>query len=287
MTELLARPIEITDDNKNASVNINGSGAQALTLDVGVYGCILTMLKGLETELQALTTGANFSVRLTDDFKVKIAHSSLTFVITWSDTDLGRLLGWRDNIGIPTSSETATDTPENIWLPSFWSSDGSYWAVDQTNVVATTNVVGQTSAVKLTDDMYAREITWDAQDSANVYKDAWTTSFTWSTVFYPEQTRCLENLSMLSRSATLSAEASENVNPKGTYFIKDTDDWTGDAPTNALPATMDSGGIDADYLFCSIATKGMGAPTRSSDRSRAHHNVSVDLKSATAPTWLV
>ena len=287
MTELLARPIEITSANYRFQINTNGAGTSNVDLDLGVYASIFTLLYELETKLQASPSGANFSVRLTTDFKIKIAHSSLTFLLTWGLPPLGRLLGYRAAASGVVSTHTATDTPENVWLPSFWSSDGSQFAADQKTVSASLNVVGQTSAVSLTGDTFGRSATWEVQTASNVYKSAWDSSYSWGSTFYPEQDRCLETLSLLARSVTLASEDSNNINPKGVYFINDVTDWQGDAPTNALPSSMDSGGINSDYIFCSIATDGMGNPSRSVDKSKDYYSVSIDLTSATAPTWLV
>jgi hypothetical protein len=279
----LLRPIEIHDDNKNLTTSLG-----AIVLDTEVYACILTLLKALETKLKVVD--ATFAVKLSDDFKVTFTTPALA-TITFTDTALGRLLGFRADIGA-TDSRVADDTPEYSFLFTNYSADNGRFSVDpRKQFSGATSVTGAMGGVRLSQDLYHRTFRWEAEPAAKVYSEAATVSYTWGTVFYPEADRCWNTFMEECRTVQLVATTADNVNPKGFYYLPRLDDYLGASPVIALPATMDSGGINFDlasgaddYVFCNIDPSGASEPTPFNDMIRTHYNLEARITTSVSPT---
>lgn len=284
------RPIEITAANKTVAVSGGASGTVNLTEKV--YPCILVLLKDLETALVAIN--ANFSVYLTSDWNVVIANSSVSFVLTWTDEQLGRMLGFRDDVA-STATATATDTPQYCFLPKRHSWDNNRFQVPSKSTFSGGVAIGGQLAGISLDAEAIRDFKYDALSAPDVYKEAGLLSYDWSAVtYYPDTERCFMEFQKLARNTVLSESGSGNVSPKGCYYLDRAQDWTGASPTNDLPSSMTAGGIKFDlntvasrdtYVYCNISTPAPN-PTALHKNSAAYYKIEFTLTTVSSVDWV-
>jgi len=287
----LCRPIEIHATNRDFTVDVGG-GAQARVVPVGVYGSILTALEELEDVIQG---EANTStVRLSTDWKVVISFSidssPVTTAVVWTDQALGRLLGFTGNLS-GAASYTATYTPEYCWLPTYETSDAEQWEY-KPKFSGATSVSGQLSGVALAGGRYDRTAEWPVEFDYNSKIMRATESFTWTSVYYPQQIRCLEQFVDDVKNAAPTADDADGLNMKGFYVIHCRSVYTGSTPTVAIPSSMDSGGVMTQlssspdrYVYCSLQSGSLPSMPLASDDQSIYRDCSMTLHTATAPTW--
>ncbi len=286
------RPIEIAASNKDISVNYSGGGAQTVSLTAGVYGSILTLIYDLNATLQALgaPASAHLSCYIDADYKVVFKSDDLNFTVTFTDTDLARLLGFTANQS-GAAIYTATYTPKYCWFPAHHSYDvDRFWNKEQFS--GSTSLNGILSGIKLSDGVRRRSFKFDALAAATVAQDACTLTY-WST-YYPQEERCLETFVEGARTATPDDDAAEGLSVKGCYFLPDIDDYCGATPSTAIPSSMNGGGYRFElatspptYLFCNMGVAKWDNPNPSIETMRAFYNCGFTLTSCidSCPTW--
>jgi hypothetical protein len=292
--QALVRPVEITASNNTLTVTWTGAGGggpTAVNVPVGLYSSYYDVLDALSTALTA--TDVTLSAYMNSDHKTVIAASAGVVQVTFTDEALGRFLGYRETTG-GAAAETATDTPQNCWIPTYYSYDDQrFFLIQRDSWRGGKSVVGRLAGVKLTTDRYGRTIQWDANPATNVSPEAAQVTYQFNGAgdyYQPQAERCFEQFINDCRTATLQATTSENLNPKGCYYIHD---WSGYI-SGAHPTSMDSGGINFDlltnpdtYVFCSPPTGGISRPNHVSNTAKNYYSVEVELTTATAPTWNV
>ncbi len=288
MTAALLRPIEIHDDNKNFRVEYNLGGMIAVVLSTGVYASILTLITEIET--QCKTVSANATVYLDSSFKVTFAGSGTTFTLDWTDQALGRMLGFTGNLS-GEDTYTATYAPQYCWLPLRETSDNNPW-LRKPVFKGSRAANGLLSGFNLAPIRQTREIQWPAEQGANVYKCRATTSYTWTSTYYPEQERCLEQFVEDVQGAAPSATTGSGLNMKGFYFVCDRSVYTGTSPTVAIPSSMNSGGVDFvlssspdRYVYCTVDKDSGFRPAATIPTEQTFFDVGLNVETASAPTW--
>ncbi len=260
-----------------------------MTIPAGLYGNIYAVMRALQVLLVA--ADANFFIKLTSAHKVQIGVSSGTLTtITWTDPALGRLLGFRTSPSPAAATVDADDTPENTWVPTYYTFDSERFHIKQKDVFkGSRSVVGRLAGVRLTSEQYSRVLKWDAEPATNVFVEAAQDSYTLGSLTYPEAERCFEQFMVDARTAALTTQTSANLNPKGFYYIHDWSGWTG---ATDYPNDPDSGGVRFDldssadeYVFCSPDPMGVSLPSMLDNTAKNYYSVEVELTTATAPTW--
>ncbi len=282
------RPIEITASNKDMSVKVGADPAGTVSLTAGVYGSILTLIHDLNTAL--IAHDVDLGAYITTDYKICMTSASTAFTVTWTDTDLARLLGFTANLSGATSY-TATYTPQYCWFPAHHSFDvDRFWSKEHFAGGVSSN--GILSGVKLSDGVRRREFKFDALAAATVAQDACTLTY-WST-YYPQEERCLETFVEQARTVTPSSTSTEGLSLKGCYFLPDIDDYCGATPSTAIPSSMNGGSYRFElaasaptYVWCQFGVAKWVEPAPSIETMRAFYNCGFELTATpdTVPTW--
>ncbi len=285
--QALASPLEViagTDDVM--SININGGGANPATLTAGTYGSILTMIYELDAILTAFD--ASMYAYLNSDYKVVLVHGGpLDFTLDWTSSTLMRRLGFRANLS-GAATYTATDTPGFLWMPPYYSADVSH-RTDDTAIIGANAIDGTFSGIALAPGNYVKKHQWQAVAATDVMKSACEASYTYGSVYYPEEERCLEQFTI--NALTASPTGTEGLSIKGCYYIEDMDDYDGIGNT---PASMDGGGhrfqltsSPDNYIFCHLRPGRWTDPTPTLENHNSLYDVGVELISAVGgvPTW--
>jgi hypothetical protein len=253
----------------------------------------LTLVYELDDALS--TANASLSAHINSDYKIVIAWSGPDpgiSGITWTDPDLGKILGFRANETSTATSHTATDTPLYTWLPTYHSNDqGRFWKEE--DFAGGVSVSAMLSGISLTPSRRIRKITWDAEPAVKVAEEAAETSVTFDGTYYPEEERCLEKFVSGARTVSPVDTDAEGLSLKGCYYVPDLDVYTGTSPTVAIPSSMDGGGhrlylssSPDRYLWCTI-DKTFATPKTRVNRSIAWYSVEVSLIACpnSVPAW--
>lgn len=291
--EAFIRPIEVTASNDSLTVNGNGK-----TMTNGVYASILTFLNELEDVIQ--TEYANVTVRLTTDAKVKFIKSDAgDALITAVDPALMLMLGEDDNtvaITVPASSSVTMDLPvEYCWIPTYQEALGNLWDVKyDERFSGDVSQSGVTSGLKTGANLEYRTFEYQFEPIANVLDSGENTCFTLSgTTYYPNQRR---NFTKFINDARASyPSVSTNTIPiGGCWYVPTFENYLGDSPTWAMPATMGSYNgtryrdscTPSRYTFCNLEPRGADKPKQSLDaRHEDYWTVHFELHTTDAPTW--
>jgi hypothetical protein len=286
--QALASPIEITALNNTITINYNGAGDTAVSLALGTHGSILTVINSLDALVG--TVDAELYAYLDTSHKVVIKGIS-TFTITWTDTPFMRMLGFRTDMGAATT-QTATDTPRYMWIPPYYSADLNH-PEDDTAIAGGNAIDGTFSGISLAPGNYMRQYQWQAVASEDVLKSACEASYTYGSVYYPEQERCLEEFTINALSA--SPTGTEGISIKGCYYVEDLASYEGaSAGASKCPSSMDGGGVRTrltsspdNYTFCHLKPARWTKPVPTIDTHNSLYNVGVELITAIGgvPTW--
>jgi len=294
--QALARPIEITASNNTLSFNYDGGGAAAISIPVGTYGSILTVIYNLNNQIYNCGGAADEKVYvyLNSDYKVVIASRTATFAIDWTDVPLMRMLGFRADLA-GTGSYTATDTPMYLWIPPYYSADLGRLS-DDTAIAGGNAIDGSFSGIALAPGNYNRTFEWQGVTSPAVYKTACETGYVYgASTYYTEEERCLEAFTLAALTA--SPTGTEGLSVKGAYYIEDMDEYDGfNAVTYVpnCPASMDGGGhrlrlttSPDNYAFCHLKPGRWTEPTYPIAPNNRLCNVGVELITSIngCPTW--
>lgn len=287
--QALASPVEITSSNDSFTFNYAAGGVTPGTLYNGTYASPLTMLYNFDARLGAYNAG--MYAYLSTAYKVVIATTGASLDIVWTDAPLMRLLGFRANL-TGSTSYTATDTLGQVWIPPYYSADINHPA-DDTQISGGNAIDGTFSGVSLAPGLYTRRHQWEAVDSTDVFKTACEVSYTYGSLYYPEEERCLEQFTLNALSA--SPTGTEGISIKGAYYIEDLDDYTGaTGAASNCPSSMDGGGhrmrltsSPDNYMFCHLRQSRWTEPTATLENHNSLYNVGVELVSAIGgvPTW--
>lgn len=289
--QALIFPFEIDADLESFSINYDAGGAVAQTMTKGACGSVLSALWELNDTLS--TYNANLSAYINTSNRVVIVSAAASFDITWTDTALGALLGFRDNLS-GASSYTATDAPKFMWLPDYHSNDLERFAHEPTFQGGMASD-GTVSGISTTPDLYTRRVKWAMNDATNIYQSACETSFAFGgDTHYPEEERCLEYLVNHALTATPEGTDASGLSLKGCYWIPDLSVFEGAVPTVALSQTWTGGGVRTNlssspdrYTYCSIKKDGWDTPASEIDRSNLWYKVGLQLTACpdACPAW--
>ena len=292
LKQALVRPIEISATNNTLTVTWSAGGPSTTSIDPGMYGSIYAVVGAVRDALDVLDL--NLYAKFTSEHKVRIGTTVGTISdLSFDDTDLGRLLGYREN-SLSGAYIDAVDTPLYCWIPTYYTYDEQRFHVDQKSTwKGGRSVVGQLSGVRLTTEQYTRVLKWDAEPATNVFISANETEkqFASTGAYYKIQAdRCFEQFMVDCRAATLTQTTSRNLNPKGCYYIHD---WSGYyASSTSYPDDPDSGGVafySADtldtYVYCTPSPDGPPLPQPLSNTAKNYYSVEIELTTGTAPTW--
>jgi hypothetical protein len=287
--QALASPIEITSANDSFTFDYDLGGVTPGTLYNGTYACALTMLYNFDIRLGAYNAG--MYAYLSTDYKAVIATTGARLDIVWTDAALMRLLGFRDDLAGSTSY-TATDTLGKMWIPPYYSADLNH-PEDDTAIAGGNAIDGTFSGISLAPGNYMRQYQWQAVASEDVLKSACEASYTYGSVYYPEQERCLEEFTINALSA--SPTGTEGISIKGCYYVEDLASYEGaSAGASKCPSSMDGGGVRTrltsspdNYTFCHLKPARWTKPVPTIDTHNSLYNVGVELITAIGgvPTW--
>jgi len=218
-----------------------------------------------------------------------------TFTVVWTDTDLMRMLGLREDL-VGDYIYTATDTPRFLWIPPYYSADLNHME-DDTAIAGANAIDGTFSGIALAPGNYTRAYQWQAVASTNAVKSACEASYEYPAAggasYYPEEERCLEQFSINALSA--SPSGTEGLSIKGCYYIEDLAEYEGEtAGASNCPLSMDGGGhrtrlttAPDNYAFCHLRPARWTKPTPTIPTHNSLYNVGVELVTSIGgvPTW--
>jgi hypothetical protein len=163
----------------------------------------------------------------------------------------------------------ATYQPEEVFIPTYYSSDQGWFNEDANDVFkGTMGTDGNLSGVNYT-ARKKRTIEWPAEFATNAieYADS-------ATAF--QRVRSFTYVIHGARSMVLAESGSGNVYTKGVYFIEDLDSVT-------LQSEYDSGDdVQDNMLFCSCGPPRINGPHM--DISKRYFDISLELTTAVAPS---
>lgn len=295
--QMFARPIELTAASNSLTVTYDDAGgggpvAHVITLTIGVYSSIASVLRELVTQITAGVPLANFRVGFLSTNRLAMGTTGVghTFSVTWTDTPLRDILGWTADFG-PVASSTATYTPSHCWFPTYQFADQDRFAIDQKEAFAgSASKDGTISGTSTGPDIYTRPFTYQHVPSALVFASAALTTY--------DGARSFESLIKLAR--TTQSTVAGAPSPKGIYYVPTmvkagyyflTDSPTVDAqPT--YPLTQDSGGVEFDhltapdyYVFGFPGVAGANTPKADVPTAREYYECGFEFTTAPAPTW--
>jgi len=296
--QALASPIEMLAGNNSLTVNYNAGGAQTKHLTLGTYGCILTVIYRLDGVMG--TFNPNLYAYLNTEHKVVLtsgdASGGGTFTVVWTDADLMRMLGFREDLA-GDYIYTATDTPRFLWIPPYYSADLNHME-DDTGIAGANAIDGTFSGIALAPGNYTRHHQWQAVAAVDTFKTACEVSYAYPTppgtaFYYPEEERCLEQFSINALSA--SPSGTEGLSIKGCYYIEDLAVYEGEtAGASNCPLSMNGGGhrtrlttTPDNYTFCHLKPSRWDKPTPTIPTHNSLYNVGVELITSIGgvPTW--
>jgi hypothetical protein len=292
----LLQPIEITADNRTCAVTVGGVGPTAINLEIGSNACILTVLRDLQNKL-GIAFGANAPIVVLSTANLVTWHSALALTVTWTDVDLGRLLGFRANLPITVGPcvVAATDQPQRCWFPPLVASERHRWRRDQKRAFAGSQAHdGTLAGVEVGPGVYRQKLVWEDIVAAGALVTAQTDSYVWgATTYYPHEERAWETFLHSLRASVGTLDPSPGIT--GVYYLPEVLVWETDNPAVTpvtYPASMTSGGIRHElaaspdtYRFAHATPEPPGEPTESLDGSIQFYRVEIELLTAPAPLW--
>jgi hypothetical protein len=274
--EAFLRPIE----NITSGTYINAGGG-AITVSVGVYASLLTLLGAIEAASATIVTA-----ELNSDFKVVITlDGSKTLGLSSSEY-------WKLGFETVSYGAATTHTAEHIspfmWLPTFTSNRIDGWHQKKNYFQGGSAVNGARSGFDLGPIIYETSFDFAYEPVANVYSEATTDGTpTVLGLLSLDQVGTFEHFIRQSKVIQTSSVDSDNISAKGFYYYLD---LTG--ATNLT--TMDSGGINYEfaagadtYTFGHYDAEQIIKPNNSFGRSRERYHVTIPMHTSTAPSWLV
>ena len=247
-------------------ISYNG-GSTAAYPTKSLFSTVTELIRDLSTVL----VGSGISVFLGDeehdDFKCKIHYNTLLSITGTANMFL--LLGFTGSETVSSGYIKATYRPENIFIPTYHSSDDGYFQQDFADTFkGVTGSDGNLSGVKYY-AKYKRTIKWPAEFATNsIIKADGATSF--------QTERCFQNIIQSAREMVCLNEDSSNKYCKGVYLTKDLE-------TLANTTISGNGTIDGDYIYCTASEPNITGQT--AQNNNHYYDIEVDLITGTAPTW--
>jgi hypothetical protein len=183
--------------------------------------------------------------------------------------------------------------PEEVWLPTYHTSDQSWFNEKPGEVFkGARGTDGNLSGIAYTARRH-RMAEWPWEHGENAIENADPNPATGNSTANKADrlayaARSFSKVINDARSMVLAQSGSNNLYCKGVYFIEDLDLYG--TTVGALPATWDSGSVEFDstgllsnYVFCSCGPPQINGA--SSDISRRYYDLALDLTTAVAPAW--
>jgi hypothetical protein len=268
------RPVEITSSSDSVTFN-----ATAKTLTNGTESNMLVLLYKLQVAMRtvsgmsAATVSIGANPALSTYGKVTLANAT-AFTVTWTDEALRDAIGFDSNLSSGTS-HTATNRINYAWFSDYTPSDRNTWALDHRSTFAggmsrSGELVGMATGPAI----YKRTLTFDAETGANVFRAQ-------NQDGYPGWYRCLESFIEGARSS--APTVSTHAPTHGFWFM-----YSGTSLSVRSSMVFTSGYyMEGDYeaVFCHLNPEGMRTPSASLGVKRDWYQVSLDIHTATTPTW--
>lgn len=268
MPEALARPIEIDEQVVHIVIN-----AVQYDLDAGVHGSIFTLMEQLEAIANIST------VTLNSDYKIVITPTG-SYSLVFISTVLQEALGFTTDTYAPATSHTAELTSPFLWLPTYKSYDREYWHPFKNFYVGGNASDGTKSGYPLGPVLYGKNIKWYGEPALNAIEDGTTNA--------ASRIRCFVYFMQQTYLVDLAYSTSNNISPKGFYYIEDIDDFTSGITSmgsNTLPFYASS---TENYVFCTLDKDELDRLKNTLPVGKTHYDITgMNIHSATAPTWLV
>jgi hypothetical protein len=268
MPEALARPVEI--DTQTGYIEV---GATSINVTGGVYASLFTLMKyveGLNAVISTVTLNSSNKIVLT---------------LTGSNTLDFNYTPLRDALGFTSSSYTTatTHTAELVspflWLPTYKSYDRQHWNVWENFYVGGNASDGTKSGYPLGPRLYGKNIKWYGEPRLNAIEDGTTNA--------ASRARCFLYFMQETLEIDLAYSTSNNVSPKGFYYIEDIDDFTSGVASMTSSTLPFYSGSSENYVFCHVDKDEIDRLSNTLPVGKTHYDISIDIHSATAPTWLV
>lgn len=268
------RPVEITSSNDSVTFN-----ATAKTLTNGTESNMLVLLYKLQVAMRtvsgmsAATVSIGANPALSTYGKVTLANAT-AFTVTWTDEALRDAIGFESNLSSGTS-HTATNRINYAWFSDYTPSDRNTWALDHRSTFAGgMSRSGQLVGMATGPAIYKRTLAFDAETGANVFRAQNIDGAAgWD--------RCLETFIEGARSS--APTVSTHAPTHGFWF------WY-DGSTLALQSAMTSSAMYMEgsgywAAWCHLTAEGIRTPSASLGVKRDWYSVSLDIHTATVPTW--
>jgi hypothetical protein len=264
------RPIEITSSNDSVTFN-----ATAVTIPNGTYANFVTLGYALRTAIRTVSGLGAAGVSFNGTTGKTNMACATAFSVTWTDTALRDIFGYTGNLSSGTS-HTSTYRPLYAWFSDYAPSDRNTWALDHRSTFAggmsrSGELVGMSTGPAI----YKRTMVFDAETADNIFRSANTTSGAgWH--------RCLETFIEGARSA--APTVSTNAPNHGFWY------WYNASTISILDVMpsdfqMESTTGSVFGAWCHLTPEGMRTPSASLGVKRDWYQVSLDIHSATVPTW--
>lgn len=265
------RPVEITSSNDSWSIS-----GTAKTVTNGTYASMLTLLGKMKDQFNDVVASGNITVGYTGTGVGKVTLSaSVTFSITWTDTNLRDMLGFTGNLS-SASSYTATYPMRYTWISDYTPSDREWWALkhDKTYSGAIARS-GELVGLANGNSIYHRTLKFDAETQDNLFTSASSNSY--------KQALCLETFIEGARASVPSV--SSNAPTHGFWYCYDHANLF---EIMYLDQMANYAGLDhADYrwAWCHLDPDGLRRPTPSLGVTRDWYSLELDIHTADEPTW--
>lgn len=262
---VFCRPVVI--DSNNNSFSVDGAGK---TITVGIYPNICAVAKKFQTE-------SGVTVAFDSSFKMTLTSGS-SFTISWTDTNLRDLFGFTATLS-GSATYTATDTPQNCWVPTRSRADNDEWRRDaRTDWRGVESRSGAVCGLRTGTTIYRTTVDFEALSSDLVlYGRGTATKY---------QLRSLEYFAEQSR---ISWSASTSPSIAGFYFFPDRDYATA-TYASASYTSGDAGSMElssgaSHWVYCHFDDDWYPDANPTLPIRSDYHDVSVKIHTATAPTW--
>lgn len=288
----ILRPIEFfSEDEFEITLSVTGPISTSPSAD-GLSANALLLAQNIIEDMDGLS---GLTVYLTDDFKLRISHSTET--ITVSPTRLSRIMGFSGNETVA-STVTADYRPQYSWIPTFYTKDTDRWVEESSQkFYGSIGSDGRGAGIPMTTQPF-RTFEWTNERAPNVMKEGSNVSYTYdSVVYYPEHERCFLNVLNSSRGSYLTSGENAGTYSGGVYFIDNIGQYLGSSPLTALPeyGDWDDGDIYFDLTDASKRSNFVFAyvrdavprPIASDSRTASYYECTATLnKTEGAPAWV-
>jgi hypothetical protein len=298
----LLQPIEIHAGKRRMTVTVGAVGPTLITLTSGSYACILTLLREIQSHLDAggLFLRPHLGTGDADGFIIFSTPAGVgDLTVEFTDPALGRLLGFRSDIG-PEPAPAAvvsSDPPQRCLFPGIVASERHRWHRDHDRAFSGSQAQdGTCSGVEQGPAVYTRRLVWDDVRARAALEEGCVDSFDWGGVtYYPEQERAWEAFIISAQASTLVDATQTGIT--GCFYVPEISVYQTDDPHTVpfeYPHDMGQGGIRHNltvspdlYCFANLAADPPPPASESLDGSVEYYRIEAELFTAPAPGWYV